>query len=280
MELGFVYYNKIISLFTKEPQIYLAITAVITMTMIYPTYRRLCKDTSLTVILYVTMSTFIMAFSGIRQMLAIGIGFLAYECVRNKKLIPFILFVVLAMTFHISAFILIFMYPLYHAKITKKWLIAVVPVLVLVFMFNTQIFNSLGLLLARFTKYDVSMEQTGAVTMLFLFTVFSVFAFAIPEEASLDAETIGLRNFLLFSVAIQMFAPLHTIVMRMNYYYIIFIPLLLPKIIVARSERWGQIAIVGRHIMVAFFLLYFFYNAYTGDGNLHVFPYHFFWEEV
>lgn len=277
-EIGFVYFNKIISLLTKEPQIFIAISAIVSLAMIYPTYKRLCLDTSLTVVLYVTMSTFVMAFSGVRQMLAIGIGFLAYECVRRKKLIPFILFVALAMTFHVSAFMLAFMYPLYHAKITRKWLIAIVPTLVFVFVFNTQIFTSLGLILARFTEYDASVTQTGAFAMLFLFAVFAVFAFLIPEETSLDVETIGLRNFLLFSLVLQMFAPLHTIAMRMNYYYIIFIPLLLPKIVKARSNYCGQFAVVGRHVMVAFFLIYFFYNAYTSDSNLHVFPYRFFWE--
>ena len=116
--------------------------------------------------------------------------------------------------------------------------------------------------------------------MLILFAIFAVFAFAIPDETLLDDETIGLRNFLLMAVALQMFAPLHTIAMRMNYYYIIFIPLLLPKIIEARSKTWSQVAIMGRHVMVGFFLVYFFYNAYTGTNNLHVFPYHFFWEVV
>ena len=115
--------------------------------------------------------------------------------------------------------------------------------------------------------------------MLILFAIFTVFAFLIPDESQLDAETIGLRNFLLLSLVIQMFAPLHTLAMRMNYYYIIFIPLLLPKIIECRSKRWNQVAVLGRHVMVGFFLLYFFYNASKG-GNLHVFPYHFFWETV
>ena len=281
LEWGYAYFNKIISLFTNEPQLFIVITAVVTFAMIYPTYKRLCVDSSLTIVLYVTMSTFVMAFSGIRQMLAIGIGFLAYECTRRKKLIPFLLCVILAVAFHTSAFILMFMYPLYHAKITKKWLFAVFPALVFVFVFNKPIFATLGLLLTRFTGYDVSVVQTGAFTMLILFAIFAVFAFLIPKDVTLDAETIGLRNFLLFSVVLQMFAPLHAIAMRMNYYYIIFIPLLIPKIIESRSNRWGQVAIVSRHVMVAFFLLYFFFNAYIGSknggGSLNTYPYIPFW---
>lgn len=278
-EFGFSYFNKILSVFTEDPQVFLAVTAIIISSMIYPTYKRLCVDPSFTIVLFCIMSTFVMMFSGIRQMLAIGIGFIAYEFTRNKKLIPFIITVFVAMTFHVSAFMLIFMYPLYYAKITKKWLFAVVPALVVMFVFNRQIFLILALILERFTNYDASISQTGAYTMIILFAAFAVFAFLIPDESHIDTETIGLRNFLLFSLALQMFAPLHTIAMRMNYYYIIFIPLLLPKIIECRSERWKQVAVVGRHIMVIFFLVYFFINA-SGGGNLRVFPYNFFWENI
>lgn len=279
LELGFIYFNKFVSIFTEESQVFLAITAVVTVAMIYPTYKRLCVDPSLTIVLYVTMSTFIMIFSGIRQMLAIGIGFIAYECVRKEKLIPYILFVILAITFHSSAVMLVFMYPLYHLKITKKRLIVVVPVLAGTFVFRKKIFFVLGLMLSRFTKYDAAISQTNAFTMLIVLTFFAAFAFLIPEDDSLDAETIGLRNFLLFSVVLQMFASLHSIAMRMNYYYIIFIPLLLPKIIQVSNLRCKKIAAISRHILIVFFLVYFFFKAYMGVDDLNIFPYRFFWEE-
>ena len=277
LEIGFAYFNKIVSLFSKEPQFFLAVSAVLASLMIYPTYKRLCLDASLTVALFCVMSTFVMMFSGVRQMLAVGIGFLAYEYTRKKKIIPFIVAVLVALTFHTSAFMLAFMYPLYHARITKKWLYAVVPAMAVVFIFNKQLFFVLTAILERFTEYGGDISSTGAYTMLLLFAIFTAFVFLVPEESQLDAETIGLRNFLLFSLVIQMFAPLHTLAMRMNYYYIIFIPLLMPKIITGRSQRWSQVALVGRHVMVVFFLVYFFFTAYQG-GGLEVFPYHFFWE--
>lgn len=280
LELGFSYYNKIISVFSKNPQVFFAITASAISAMIYPTYKRLCTDTSLTMILFCIVSTFVLMFSGIRQMLAVGLGFIAYEFTRNKKLFPFILIVLLAMSFHTSAFMLAFMYPLYHANITKKWLYVVIPLLAVVFVFNKVIFSALAYVIERYTKYDGSISSTGAYTMLMLFAIFAVFSFLIPEESKLDREIIGLRNFLLLSLVLQMFVPLHTLAMRMNYYYIIFIPLLMPKVIDCRSERWEQIAVVCRHIMVAFFFAYFFLIKARSAGNLNVFPYHFFWENV
>jgi len=279
LEIGFAILNKVVSLISKNPQVYLATVALAISVMIYPTYKRLCVDASLTIVLFCLMSTFVMMFSGIRQMLAVGIGFLAYEFTRRHKFSHFLLTALLSITMHTSGFMLFAMYPLYHAKITKKWLYVVVPVLAAIFVFNRQVFAVLSIILERYTRFESIASATGAYTMLILFAVFTAFAFLIPEESKMDEETIGLRNFLLLSLVIQMFAPLHMLAMRMNYYYIIFIPLLLPKIIQYRSKRWNQVAILGRHVMVVFFLLYFFANAHQG-GSLNVFPYHFFWENV
>ena len=279
MENGYRYLNKLISLVSREPQFYLAAVAVLVSIPSYSSFRRLCTDAALAVVLYCTMSTFVMMFSGIRQMISMAIGFVAYEFARKKKLVPCVLLVLLAMSFHASAFMLAFMYPLYHARITKRWLYVVVPVLGLCFVYNRQIFGVMTLILERYTEYNTEIEPTGAYTMLVLLGLFCVFCFLIPDERKLDDETIGLRNFLLLTFALQMFAPLHTLAMRMGYYYMIFIPLLLPRVIECRSRRWSQVAIWGRHVMVTFFLLYFFARASAG-GSLHVFPYHFFWERV
>ena len=280
LEIGYVYFNKIVSIFSKDPQILLAIAAVAVSAMLYPTYKRLCVDPSLTIVLYCILSTFVMMFSGIRQMMAIAIGFICYEFTRNKKLIPYFIAVAVAICFHTSAFMLLFMYPLYHAKITKNWLYVVLPVLGFIFAFNRQIFGILGLILERYTEFEGSIQLTGAYSMIFLFAIFAAFCYLIPDETRLDKETIGLRNFLWLALAVQMFAPLNALAMRMGYYYIIFIPVLIPKIISFRSERWGQVAVLARYMMLVFFLVYFFWNAYTSESSLNVFPYHFFWETV
>ena len=278
VEVSFAYFNKLVSLFSKEPRFYLAVSAIVVSALIYPTYKRLCMDASLTIVLFSILSTFVMMFSGIRQMLAICVGFVAYDFTRNRKLIHFAVTVLLAITIHTSAFMLAFMYPLYHAKITKKWLLALIPAMVVCFIFNEPIFSVLAMILERYTAYEAEITSTGAYTMLVLFALFTIFSFLIPDEKKLDQETIGLRTFLLMSLTIQMFAPLHTLAMRMSYYYIVFIPLLLPRIIANRRKRWAQSAVIARHLMVLFFFFYFFLSA--RGGALNVFPYYFFWENV
>lgn len=276
-EFGFVFYNKLISVFTESPQIFLSVTALITVAMIYPTYRRLCCDASLTIVLFVNMSIFVMMFSGIRQMLAIGMGVLAYEATRKRKLRCFIAIVLAAMMFHASAFMLFAMYPLYHCKMTKKRLYAVAVILAMVFLLKSQIFQIAMRILMKFTRFDIASSDTGAYTMLILFAALAFFSYWIPDESKLDEETKGLRNILLFAVMIQIFAPLHTLAMRMNYYYIIFIPILIPMVLKARKDELRQVAVVARWGMVLFFLTYFLITL-DPLKTLNVFRYHFFWE--
>lgn len=278
-EFGFVIFTKFVSEITANPQIYIAITALIVVLLIAPTYLSLIDDTSLTIALFCSLSTFVMMFSGIRQMLAIGIGFIAYRFVKQRKPLPFILTVLVAISFHNSAVLLFVMYPLYHAKITRKWLLAIVPIMTACFIFNRQIFTFLAVFLNEYTRFDAFIDSNGSYMMIIVFSVLGIFAYLIPDEKKVDEEIIGLRNFLLFAILIQLFAPLHALAMRMNYYFIIFIPLLIPKIISNRSNKWQQVAVISRHIMVVLFLAYFFYTAITARP-LHVFPYQFFWESA
>lgn len=280
LESGFQAFMKLISLFSEDPQVFLAVSGITVSILIYPTYRRVCVDSSLTIVIFCVLSTFVMLFSGIRQMLAVGIGFIAYEFTRRRKLILFVLAVLLAMLFHSSSFMLIFMYPVYHMRITKKSLLVVVPTLIAIFIFNGPIFSVIGTFIGQYTRFEINSSSTGAYTIIVLFSLFTLFAFLVPDNDLVDDETVGLRNFLLLSLIIQFFSPLNFLAMRLNYYFIIFIPLLLPKIILYRSKKWEQVAILGRYVMIIFFYVYFFINAYTSLTNLHVFPYHFFWENV
>lgn len=279
LEIGYSLLNKVVSLISRDFRWIIIAAAILSVVFIARVYIKFSSDASLSIALFISMSNFVMLFSGLRQAIAISFGFLAFEFVRAKKPLQFLLIVVCTMLFHTSAFMLLFMYPMYHVRITRKSLIALVPAMIFAFIFNKQIFGVLGSILSEYTKYDATISSTGAYGMLILFVIFTIFSYVIPDENNLDNDTIGLRNFLLLAVGLQMFAPLHTLAMRMNYYYIAFIPLLMPKIIEYRSKTWNQIAIIARYVLIVFFVAFFFLTA-SEDNTLQTFPYKFFWEDV
>jgi len=275
-EKGYLLLNKAVSLFTTNFQWLLVIIALITIIPVAIVYIKQVEMPLLTILLYVNMSTFVMLFSGLRQSIAIGIGLLAYLAVKKKKLIIFILLVLLAMTFHQSAFILFVMYPLYYMKIKGKSFFFLMPIALITFVFRLQIYKlAIKLLPERYSIYEIS--STGAYTVLLLLVIFVIYSYFIPDKTKLDENTNGLRNFLLLATFIQMFVSLSPMAMRMNYYFIIFIPLLIPQIIKRSYKQWDIMLPISQLIITEFFFFYFFYNAYFGEDILRVFPYEFFW---
>lgn len=275
--------------FTDSFRWFLVVAAAITLLPIAKVY---CEDREygfMKIVLFLNMSIFVMIFSGLRQALAISVGLIAYEFVRKKKPFWSLVCAFIAFGFHHTAFMVFGFYPLYHLPIKKKQVWFVIPVIVLLFLFNRQTFSlitgPMSALLGE--KYEAAIEDTGSYTMLLVFALFAVLAYVIPDEDRMDKETLALRNFLLVTVVLQCFAPVNTLAMRMNYYYIIFIPVLVPKVLKFSDKRFGSIQRRGSAVwwigmaITAFFLLYYLYTTYiscqTGVSALDIYPYVPFW---
>lgn len=278
--------NWLIGTLTDNFQIYLSVVATITIVPIAILYNWDKRHSYLKIILFVNMSVFIMVFSGIRQAMAISIGLIAFYFVKKKKLISFLITVVIAMCFHSSAFMLFAMYPLYYFRLKKKHLYIIVPCIAIVYIFNKSIFTGLLNLMMLFNaRYDdyAALNNTGAVTMIICFVAFTLFAYIIPDASKEDDEFIGIRNYLFLATLLQCFAPLHSLAMRMNYYYILFVPVVIPMALNYADNRWKQVAKVAEIVMCVFFTLYFLLNVYTGcqtnGGALNTYPYIPFWAD-
>lgn len=273
--------NWIVGRYTDNYQIFLTVVAIITVLPVAFVYNEDKQHSFLKIVLYMNMSTFVMLFSGLRQSIAIAIGVIAYEFVKRKRPIIFLLFAFLAWGFHHSAFMILLFYPLYYITFKKKHLWFVVPVILMFFVFNNQIFTWATNIIGG-EKYTAEIGNTGAYTMLILFIMFAVFSYIIPDENKMDKETLGLRNFLLIAVLLQCFSPIHNLAMRMSYYYIIFIPILVPKIINYSKSNMKEIAYIAKNILVVFFISYYLINTYnscqTGISALDIYPYVPYWK--
>lgn len=286
----FMALNVLVAAFTDNFQIFLAVVAVLTVVPIAISYLRNAKDAVLTILLFLNLSVFIILFSTLRQAMTMALGLIAYEFTKRKQWYFFLPIVVLAFFIHKSALALLLLYPLYHIRISRRWMIGIVPAYMLLFAFRRQIFSlCLRLIDDYYGRYTV-IEDTGAYMMLLLLVLLSVFVFSIPDEARIDRETAALRNILLLTVMIQMFASLHPLAMRINYYYLVFVPILIPRLIVCRPQTnravrgkrilflsRRKLALLAKYVMIVFFLVYFFISA-PRQNLLDTFPYRFFWE--
>lgn len=274
-EFGFKLLNRLVGAVGGDYQLLLIISSLICVFPLWYFYKRETDNQLLTIALFLTVAPFMMYFSGIQQSIAMSLGIPAWYAAKDKKLVRFIVVVLLAMQFHVSAFMLFPLYPLYRAKITKKWLWFVVPCIIAVFVFRSTIFSFLLNLLWR--EYS-TMPATDATTILLLLILFGVYSYLIPDEGELDEDTAAMRNILLLSIVIQIFAMLHPLSMRMNYYFLLFVPILIPKIASHSKKQFAQISRLSVIVMIVYFTYYFIKKVVTDSDSLDIFPYIPFWK--
>lgn len=273
-EIGFKLLIRLVGMVGGNYQLFLAITSLLCVWPLYHFYKRESEKQLLTISLFLTVAPFVMYFSGIRQAMAMSMGIAAWYCAREKKLLPFIAIVLMLMQFHRSAVIVFILYPLYHVRITRRWLWFVIPCMALVFVLRTQIFSAV--LVLMWEDYG-GVRETGATAVLVLLILFGIYSYIIPDESLMDKDTIAMRNILLLTITIQFFAMLHTLAMRMNYYFLIYIPILIPKIANRSKKRYKQIADLSVVVMTVFFIYYFISSGINGSDDLSIYPYIPFW---
>lgn len=119
-EPGYVIFNIILSYFTTNSRLFLIITSFIFSTVIITFISKESKHPYISIIIYIGLLLFYYSMTMIRQFMAIMIIIYAYKYVKTRNLIKYILSILLACTFHMTAIIAIFIYPMYILKISKK----------------------------------------------------------------------------------------------------------------------------------------------------------------
>lgn len=281
-EILYYLLNWLIGKLTDSYQVFIGIMAILTIVPIGYVYCKRKKYGYLKIIIFVNLSTFVMLFSGIRQSLAMAVGMIAYEFVKKKRWVMFGLICVIAINIHISAFMLLLMYPLYYMNLKNRSLWIVLAGIMVFLVFNKRLFFVFGKFLESFTDYRVEQSVTGAYATLLMYILFLLFSYVMTDDKKMTQEAIGHRNFLFLCVLIQCFAPLNPLAMRMGYYYMLFIPLSIVDTLEYSKTVYRQITKTAEIIMSVFFTLIFVWSTYqsfvTGESSLQHIPYQFFWK--
>lgn len=278
MDIGYFILNKIVSVFTNNVQILFIVVAFIS---IYPIAKLYYKESEIGLIsisLFLILPIFMMNFSGLRQGMAMGIGVFAYYAAREKNLKKFLLLVLAAYLCHNSAFILLALYFICSIKIRRIHLLLLIPAFIFVNINRVNVFLRAVSWLENIIGDEFGgLSVTNTYMMLLLFSLFVIYAFFAPNEELIDEETSRLRNIMVIVTFIQIFASVNQIAMRINYYFLIFVPLLIPRI----TNRWvkvdSRLKLLVKTVIYGYFIYYYFTGTVVTD-SLQIYPYMFFWE--
>ena len=122
-ELGYVYLNVLLSYFTANRYIFIFVLTLIIYALYYINIKRYTSDYRIALLLFLGL-LFFFTFTYLRQMIGVGIAGLSLKYVYERKLWRFVALVLLAVSFHNSAIILL---PVYFIPI-KKYSIGIILV--------------------------------------------------------------------------------------------------------------------------------------------------------
>lgn len=277
-EIGFKLLRTMIQWFGGS-RLFISICAGLTVIPIMYFYKKEAEGSMICISFFLISLLFEMFFSGMRQSIAIALAVPSYYFVKEKKVIKYLLIVVLAYCFHKSAIMLLLLYPIYYAHITKKWLWGIIPLMGFVVM-RRDLLMDLTFQLAGDEysyKYAYLTGSSGQKGLMLLFLLLSIYSYIILDEKKAGGEEIGLRNILLLATFIHLFTPLNPTISRINYYFILFIPVAISRINNRCSDKayLYQLRTIATVVMPVFFVMYFFLMK---DDSLNVMNYKFFFD--
>ncbi len=186
---------------------------------------RYSVNPAMSLIVFLTLGLYAFSFSGLRQTLALAVIMCTYPYLKEKKLLRFILCVVVAALFHRTALIFLVAYPIYRlqAKIRNLIFIVLAGAVVLV---NANAITRLYLSVAgaeddysRYLEMDNSLSVAGIVVWGCIWIFCTVFLYRKKANAS-DPR---LCNLLLVSLIIRILSTVWVAeFFRISMYFSVF----------------------------------------------------------
>lgn len=116
IDKGYVILNQILSILVPWPQFIVYFVAAVTTLLVFRFIYINTKDVFLGVLIFLSLGTFSFFLTGFRQSIAIGLCLWAFEYIKERKLIKFLLVVILAIIMHQTAIVFLPFYYLGNRK--------------------------------------------------------------------------------------------------------------------------------------------------------------------
>ena len=269
IEGGYRLFLIVLTKIFDNPQWQFVVFAVFSfIVFVYFLERNSCKPEWF-VLMFLALNIYAFYMTGLRQAFAMTICLLAYEKIKEKKLIWFILLVALAMSFHMAAMFVIPAYFIAHLKTTKAKIPLYIIVFVVAAIYNEELFMFAG----DAFELEYGIEETGngyiMIGLMFIITVLSFLR--LRTLIAYNENNKYLIQLHVVHMGLWMLRLFSRTAARPTMFYTFFTILLIEQLIMSIKNKETR-AIVNV-LVTAFATLYFFYRL-PGMG---IIPYRFFW---
>jgi len=225
-DTGYYFFVKLIRTLTDSKTIFLLITAFLSLFGIFDLIKRNTKSPILALFFYITLANFNFIMTGIRQSIAMSICMFATRYIQERKLIPFLLLILLAAQFHHSAYIFLIMYFLGTRKINALNILISIIATLAAFISYEQLLNIANELLNY--NYGVEHLDNGFIFFAILLCILTLCILTKDKWIASVKETVTMNSGIICGI-IWVFRLISRTSERPSMYWLNTIPVILPE---------------------------------------------------
>lgn len=189
-EIGYVIYNRMLSLISTNGQIVTFANSLIFMLLVYTVTQRECGNPIFGLYVFYTVGIYQAGFNIVSSIMATYIVYLGIDAIRERKLSRYAIYVLIASTFHSAAIVMLVLYFMYPIRINIKRIFTILLIGIVSAFFLPRYINVLASIIpAKYVRY-LSKSSDNGMILLFHLLIFSV----ILVIQTADAGNIGDNN--------------------------------------------------------------------------------------
>jgi hypothetical protein len=226
----------------------------------------LCKYESL--IIYVSMFYFT-SWSNLRQSLAGAVLFFGFKYIKDKKIVRYIILVIIASGFHLSAIVGIILYPLYYNKLIYTLFLLILAVIGVKYLLPIFI----GDISTRYMSHlqNIDMQDNGGRSMRYVYILLFCYCFVVAIIKKRIKECEGFFSIVALGLIFPFILGGH-IGGRVAEYFIMYFMLLIPSVNTKINIYKRVLSMVPFYL---YFFLFLFTTVYSSKSTEYV-PYRFY----
>lgn len=234
IEPGYSLLNYFVSLFTGDVHIFMLFVSILIVGLTAVLLYKYSPIPWIGMFVFISFGFFGNSLSFLRQSIAIAIFLFAVHFLKEKKLIPYILIVLLAASFHKAMIIMIPVYFIAHIKVNWKSLTAYAAITALIMALSWPLFNFITKYVYQYYATQEGLYymlgrdwQTATIPVITTITILIVKNFILKR----DPKNVVLINFSIYSGLLYIMTCQHFLFQRFGMMFFTSAILLVPELL-------------------------------------------------
>lgn len=198
-EIGYVLLCRGLAFLFASERVLLVVMGVLILLPYAISFETETKAPMVALMAFLALGMYVHALIYWRQLAAMAILTASYRYIRQRRLLPFLAVVLVAMTFHKTAIVFLWLYLIYHVKVNGKLLgLCAVAAVVLGLLGRPIIELGIAYIYPRYTNF--TRETEGGETLLAVLWVVTLLSYWVFRDR-MDEDSIRLPFLMILTAA-------------------------------------------------------------------------------